>query len=243
MKKILKIAGFGALLAYFPVILAFVSIDKHKTLCRDIKSEISDSIANKFITAEDIRNLTLEKYPDILGKPLNKINTEAMEHFFEKYPAIENCEVYYSLGGVLHIDVKQKQPVLRVFNGNASWYIDEDGDRMPLSGKHTAHILVANGHIEKIKNKNDLYVLAMFINDDPFWRSQIEQIYVDRNGEYILIPRVGDHTIEFGSIDNMEKKFRNLKALYQNGWDAREWNLYNKVSLKYNGQIVCSKVN
>lgn len=243
MKKILKLLGFGALLAYFPVILAFVSFDRHKTLCHDIKSEISDSIANKFISSEDIRNIALEKYPDILGKPIEDINTEKMEHFFEKYPAIENCEVYYTLGGVLHIDVKQKRPVLRVFNRNMSWYIDEDGDRMPLSTKHTAHILVANGHIDKIKNKEELFDLAMFINNDPFWRSQIEQIYVDRNGEYILIPRVGDHTIEFGGIDKMETKFRNLKALYQNGWDAREWNLYNKVSLKYNGQIVCSKVN
>lgn len=242
MKKILKISGIGVLLIYFPVILAFVSFDKHKTLCRDIESEISDSVANRFITAKEVRDVVLEKYPDILGTPLDKINTDMMEHFFEKYPAIENCEVYYTIGGVLHVDIKQKEPVLRVFDNRGSYYIDEDGSKMPLSTKYTAHVLVANGHIERLKEKEDLFNLAMFINDDTFWKAQIEQIYVNSRGEFILIPRVGNHTIEFGSIDRIETKFRNLKALYRDGWNAREWNLYNKVSLKYNGQIVCSKV-
>ena len=49
------------------------------------------------------------------------------------------------------------------------------------------------------------------------------------------------HIIEFGSIYQMDEKFRNLYALYTHGWDAREWNLYTKVNLKYNGQIVCTK--
>ncbi len=243
MKRVLKTLGVGVILVYFPVMLAFVSYDKHKTLCRGIESEISDSVANRFISAQEVKDVVLEKYPDILGKPLDKINTEEMEHFFEKYPAIKNCEVFYTLSGILHVDIKQKEPVLRVFDRSGSCYLDEDGNKMPLSTKHTAHVLVANGYINKLKNREDLFHLAMFINDDPFWRSQIEQIYVDKKGEFILIPRVGDHKIEFGGADRMETKFRNLKALYQNGWDAREWNLYNKVSLKYNGQVVCSKVN
>jgi len=231
----------GLLLAYFPVMLAFVSFDKHNTLCRDIASEINDSVANRFITSEEVRDIVLEKYPDILGTPLDDINTDEMEHFFEKYSAIENCEVYYSVSGVLHVDITQKKPLLRVFDKNGSYYLDKKGNKMPLSSSYTAHVLVANGYIERLKDKNDLFELAVFINSDPFWRSQIEQIYVDRKGEFNLIPRVGDHTVEFGGLDRMETKFRNLKALYVDGWNAREWNLYKKVSLKYNGQVVCSK--
>ncbi len=229
---------------YFPVMLAFVSVDKQGIICREIKSEICDSVDNKFITAIEIRTLTLEKYPGILGRKANDINTEDMELFFEKHPAINNCEVYYTLGGALHVEIEQKEPVLRVFDGSTkSYYLDRDGLKMPLSLKHTAHVLVANGNIKKLKNQSDLFDLALFISNDLFWRSQIEQIYVDKRGEFILAPRVGDHLIEFGGIDNMISKFGNLKALYQNGWDVREWNMYRKVSLKYNGQIVCSKVN
>jgi cell division protein FtsQ len=241
MKKILKIGGLGLLLAYFPVMLAFVSFDKHNTLCRDIASEINDSVANRFITSEEVRDIVLEKYPDILGTPLDDINTDEMEHFFEKYSAIENCEVYYSVSGVLHVDITQKKPLLRVFDKKGSYYLDKKGNKMPLSSSYTAHVLVANGYIERLKDKKDLFELAVFINSDPFWRSQIEQIYVDRKGEFNLIPRVGDHTFYFFCLSRLAPPFRPLKALYVDGWNAREWNLYKKVSLKYNGQVVCSK--
>ena len=235
--------GFSVLVMYFPVMLAFVSVDRDGVVCREVRSEINDSVVNRFITADEIRTLTLEKYPGILGRLTDDINTEDMELFFEKHPAINNCEVYSTLGGVLHIEIDQKEPVLRAFNETGkSYYLDREGEKMPLSLKHTAHVLVANGHINKLKNSGDLFDLAQFINGDLFWRSQIEQIYVDTRGEFVLAPRVGDHLIEFGTIENMGVKFRNLKALYQNGWDVREWNMYRKVSLKYNGQIVCSKV-
>jgi cell division protein FtsQ len=244
MRRLYQILGFSVLVMYFPVMLAFVSVDRDGVLCREVRSEINDSVVNRFITADEIRILTLEKYPGILGRLTDDINAEEMELFFEKHPAINNCEVYSTLGGVLHIEIDQKVPVLRVFDGvGKSYYLDREGEKMPLSLKHTAHVLVANGHINKLKNSGDLFDLAQFINGDLFWRSQIEQIYVDTKGEFVLAPRVGDHLIEFGTIENMRVKFRNLKALYRNGWDAREWNIYRKVSLKYNGQIVCSKVN
>ncbi len=243
MRRLNQILGFSVLVLYFPVILAFVAVDKHGIVCREIHSEICDSVANRFVSADEVRALVLEKYPGILGRAADGINTEGMELFFEKHPAINNCEVFYTLGGVLHVEVEQKEPILRVFNGSGkSYYLDRDGLIMPLSSKHTAHVLVANGHINRLSKKDDLFDLALFIINDSFWRSQIEQIYVDSRGEFILAPRVGDHIIEFGGAENMSVKFRNLKALYQTGWDVREWNMYKKVSLKYNGQIVCSKV-
>jgi cell division protein FtsQ len=88
---------------------------------------------------------------------------------------------------------------------------------------------------------DDLILLSKTIYDDPFWKAQIEQVYVDQHGEFILAPRVGDHLIEFGNINDMSIKFRNLKALYKQGWDTREWNLYKRINLKYKGQVVCTK--
>ena len=243
MRRLVKILGFGALVMYFPVILGFVSADRNNTVCNNIIAEVNDSVSNRFISAYELKLLVLQKYPGILGKNINDVNTENMEHFFEKNPSIENCEVYFSIGGALHVEVKQKDPVLRVFEDPYhSYYLDDEGKKMPVSTKHTAHVLVANGYISRLKDRDELFRLAKFIKDDDFWRSQIEQIYVTSKGEIELIPRVGDHIVEFGTADRMEKKFRNLKALYRNGWDAREWNVYKKVSLKYNGQIVCSKV-
>jgi cell division protein FtsQ len=132
---------------------------------------------------------------------------------------------------------------------------------MPLSDKYSAHVLVASGHLNEPYSKRytrnlraqsaqnvdnsgslllDLYQLAEYIYNDKFWRAQIEHIYV-LNNEFEMVPRVGTHIIEFGGIDNFEKKFRNLKALYLKGLPETGWNNYNTVNLKYNNQVICTK--
>ncbi len=226
---------------YFPVMFSFIMVDKDGVVCGEIVSSISDSIENQFIDTEEIKDLVLEKYPGVLGSQMTNVDCNEMEGFFEKHPAIENCEVYFTYGGALHVEVSQREPLLRVFDNNSSYYLDMYGQKMPLFKNHSAHVLVANGFIKRVA-ADDLLLVASKIYNDSFWKAQIEQIYVDDHGELTLAPRVGDHLIEFGSVEDVELKFRNLKALYKNGWDAREWNLYKKVSLKYKGQVVCTKV-
>lgn len=226
---------------YFPLMFSFIAVDKSKTVCGEISPAICDSVENKFITQEDIRDIVLGKFTGILGRRMSEVDCNEVEEFFTKHPAVENCEVYFTYGGALHIDVTQREPLVRVFDGNDSYYLDVEGRKMPLFKNHSAHALVAAGFIKRLPSINDLVLISKNINNDAFWKAQIEQVYVDEHGELILVPRVGDHLIEFGSIEDMDKKFRNLKALYKKGWDTREWNLYKKVNLKYKGQIVCSK--
>jgi cell division protein FtsQ len=86
-----------------------------------------------------------------------------------------------------------------------------------------------------------VYKLAEFITNDKFWNSQIEQIYVNNNYEFELIPRVGSHIIELGRAEDLNEKFENLKILYLRGFNNLGWNQYEKISLKYKNQVVCTK--
>lgn len=241
MKKWKNIVLLVVTVIYFPVIFSFVSVSNEQMVCRVIRPFVCDSVDNQFVNRDEIRNIALEKYRGILGRKMSEVNCEAMECFFKKHPAVESCEVYITYGGTLHIEVSQREPILRVFDGDSSYYLDARGDMMPLFKNYTAHVLVASGYVSELESKNDLVLLSSWINNDEFLKAQIEQIYVTKQGEFIMVPRVGDHIIEFGSLNRMEEKFRNLKALYKHGWDSREWNLYKKVNLKYNGQVVCTK--
>ena len=241
MRRLKKIAWVSVVVLYFPIIFSFISIGKDKVVCGVISSSIQDSVENRFISPEEIRTLVLEKYPGVLGRKVKEINTEDMELFFEKHPAVNNCEIYFTYGGSLHVDVTQREPLVRVFDANGSYYLDMDGLKMPVFRNYSAHTLVAAGYIGRLNEADGLVRISKIIYDDPFWKAQIEQLYVNEKGEVILVPRVGDHLIEFGELERMEEKFRNLRALYNQGWDAREWNLYKKVNLKYKGQVVCTK--
>ena len=88
----------------------------------------------------------------------------------------------------------------------------------------------------------NLYKLSTYITEDKFLKSQIEQIYVDPNGEFELIPRIGNHIILVGGAENLEDKFERLFVFYKYGLSKTGWSKYNIINIKFKNQIVCSKI-
>jgi cell division protein FtsQ len=92
-----------------------------------------------------------------------------------------------------------------------------------------------------IKNSilKDIYYLVNHVSGDDFWSAQIDQIYVDGNNEIDLIPRVGNHKIRLGTVENLEGKLRNLETFYDDVLPVVGWNKYSLINLEYKDQIVC----
>jgi len=87
----------------------------------------------------------------------------------------------------------------------------------------------------------ELFELAHYINGDRFWKAQIQQIFVNEDGEFELIPLVGAHVIVFGAFDKPDVKFSNLETFYRNGLSVKGWNTYDVINLKYEGQVIATK--
>jgi len=263
MQIVKNILIWGILIAYLIVAMSFVTERRKQVVCNDIKVFLVDNTEHKFVTENEIKDLLNKKGKSVMGIKIDEINTQEIEERINKNGAIRKAAVYVTVNGDVRVDIAQRNPMFRVINKKEqSNYIDDDGKKMPLSRKYTAHVLVANGHIVEHFELNktidilcdqkdvetpknyvicDLYVLSKFICDNDFWRSQIEQIYVNDNNEFELIPRVGAHQIIFGSIENYEKKFRNLRVFYEKGLNKVGWNNYTKINLKFDNQIVCTK--
>ncbi len=239
--KVKNMILWGLVLAYFPVLFAFVSNGKSKVVCSDVQVVVKDSLETGFITSAQMRNVLLKKYPAILGNALQEVDCEEIEQFIKKHEAIKSCEAYYTVGGRLNVELEQRKPICRVFSGYDSWYLDENGYEMPLFKQYAAHTLVVSGHMNKLDSLNEVIDFVKFINANEFWKAQIEQVYVESNGEFSLAPRVGDQIIHLGSLENYPVKMRNLYALYKNGLHPREWNNYKEINLKFEGQVICTK--
>ncbi len=263
MQIVKNILIWGLLIAYLVVAMSFASEQRKSVVCNDIKVFLVDDTENKFVTEEEIKNLLNKKGNSVMGIKISEINTQEIEEKIRKNGAIRKAEVYVTSNGDVRVDIAQRVPMFRVINKKKqSYYIDEEGKKMPLSRKYSAHVLVASGNIVEHFELNrtidilcdqrdvetpknyvicDLYVLSKFICDNEFWRSQIEQVYVNSENEFELIPRVGAHQIIFGSIENYEKKFRNLRIFYEKGLNKVGWNNYTKINLKFDNQIICTK--
>ena len=90
-----------------------------------------------------------------------------------------------------------------------------------------------------------LLTFVEFIEDDDFWRSEVVQIaaYTTSSGalEVELVPRSGRHTILFGRIEQVERKFDKLLRFYRSGLQNIGWDAYRTIDVRYNDQVVCKK--
>ncbi|MCQ2960415.1 MAG: hypothetical protein MJ198_09565 [Bacteroidales bacterium] len=236
--------------------LSFAEIERATLRCTDVVISIEKNPEHSdFVTEEDIYNIINSNRNMLIGLEIGEFDIAEIESTIEDNPTVLSCETYFTLKGELHINIKQRTPLLRVVSqNNRSFYIDENGYFMPLSEHASARVIVVTGEIydqyqpginivdiQESKVLQDAYAMAKYIRKDEMLLPLIEQIYVNENQEFVLGSKIGPSTIEFGAFDNYEIKFRNLKAFYQAEKVRENWNLYKALSLKFRNQIVCTK--
>jgi cell division protein FtsQ len=254
---------WAIILVYLIVVSGFMSEKQTGQLINSMDITILDEDRAHFIDENDVRDLLYGSKIPMLGEKCGVIRLKSIEEKLMQQQIIRSAEVYITERGVLNIDIQQREPFVRIFNSRGqSYYFDREGNIIPVSRSFSPFVLVVNGHInepfraDRIRNIGDfkhdslssrqrciydIFKLASYIEQDDFWSAQIQQIYVTSSGEFELIPRVGSHIIEFGRTDDMEEKFCKLRLLYLQGFNQLGWNLYSRINLKYNNQVVCIK--
>ena len=217
----------------------------------EVKIEPKEELA--FI--DSITVLSIMKGADssqnIMGSQQKRLKLDVMEGALEAYPFIDKADISLDLSGKLIVKIIQRQPLLRIIsNKGQSYYVAKNGYKMPLHEGFAPRVIIANGNIaETLADSSflstqigrDLLKIADWCYNDQFWQAQIEQLYVDNYMDILLIPKVGNHTIVFGSAEHIEDKFETLKTFYIKGLNAVGWDQYKKINLKYEGQIVAEK--
>ncbi len=153
--------------------------------------------------------------------------------------------------GNIHISIIQKQPVARIINKyGVNYYIDKKAKKFPVNNKFTSRVPVISGNIEEtlsstdsIQTKilKDAYVLVQFLRSNELWNAETEQVYVNENFDFEIIPKLGDHTIIIGNVDDLENKFSKLELFYQQGLNYVGWDKYKTINVKFDNQVVCTK--
>jgi cell division protein FtsQ len=245
------------------VMLGFAGSTQKARVCNEIRIDIDHSNGNFFVEEEDINAMVYHEIDTVIGRSIAAIDAERLERKINNHPSVSNTEVYKTIDGQLVIQVEQRTPIVRIFTLNSdSYYLDKEGKAMPPSQQYTSRVLVANGHIydsflevntlniaqasDSIKMRSmvdDVFAFATFIRKSEFWQAQIEQLYVNKDFDIELIPRVGNHRIVFGDAADIKEKFEKLKIFYSKGLSKTGWNEYSVINLKYANQVVCKKRN
>lgn len=255
-QTLLSIKRFGVaigLLAFVLIVTAAVERKKELGVAGTVVNVTPLDGGHWLIDSSDVVKIIERSFGMTLdGQAAGLVDEDRIERLLEEDAFVKNAEVTMAANSQLNIDIEQRQPILRIIdNVGASYYIDGDGNKIPTSPHYTARTLVATGDIqphtpEFMSRRNrheirDLFELTHFIIADELWSALFEQIYVNKRGEFVLIPKVGDQTIIFGDLADMESKFRRLRIFYEEGISREGWQKYHSIDLRFKGQVVCEK--
>jgi cell division protein FtsQ len=262
LKKILKIVMWVALVAGAVVLLAFSNMEQSGSRIKRVNVFVAYGQADVLITPAILDTMIRKTKGELKGKSMDFINTAALATLLRNEPYVKKVDVYETNDGYLNIDVVQREPVLRIVNkSQEGFYLDREGYALPLHPEYPAHVLVASGFITdsflrnpKLKaslpeegSKPDslidrLYMLAMVLSGDTYFRNTFDQIYVNEQKEFELVPKKGNHVVQLGVTDDLEQKLGKLLVFYNKGLNEIGWNKYHVINIKYKNQVICSKL-
>jgi len=234
------------------LVYAATTIKKENSSLVNIKIDTLGETKSVLIE-KDIRNIIERTYGyDLVGVPVNDIDVLSVEDLLKNVPHIKDANVYIDAQKRVHINVQPRKAILRVVDEfGSNYFLDEDGVRLPVSTNFTPRVLVAHGSVPQYHDRifiekegvlYDIYKLSVAIKNDSFLSAQIDQVYINKNMEAELIPKIGNQEIRFGKIENIEDKLENLVAFYKDGIAYKGWKTYNTIDLRYDKQVVCNKI-
>ena len=195
---------------------------------------------SSFLKQETVNKLLIENNADASAIRKDKLDLNKLEKAVSSDPMVEKSEVFVTIDGVLKAVVKQKTPIVRVFDGKRSFYIDYKGNTMPLSANFTARVPLVLGVIRK-QNSEALAELFRKIYDDAFLKKNIIAIQIMPSGSLKMLNRNFDYQIDFGGAKNVDAKFRNYKAFFQKAVVDSSLYKYRKIDLRFTQQVICTK--
>ena len=242
LKKILSILSVVVLAGYL-VYSVTAMTDRHEDtrLCRGVDLHITDSLHFDLIDEEMVLGVLQEHSIDPVGLPLEEIDPEKIEATLLMHPLVGKVQCYKTAGDLLRINLSSKVPLVRVINNRGQdFYVDSKGEILTQRSL-AVQLPVATGYIDRQFAANELLQVVRELDRSEFWKAQVEQINVTKDGQIERVPRVGDHLLILGTADNVEQKLERLMNFYEKGLDNVGWNKYRSISVAYDGQVVCKK--
>lgn len=250
VKRLVKLMIWGFAGVVILASIAFSSKKQSDKFINDLYIEIDNQYQNYFVDTEDVKaliNNSSETY--LLSTTLGRLDLKQIENRVYKNKFVSEANAYLDLHGNLVVSIKQRRPIARIFNNKGDdFYISSEGMLLPVSNKYTARVLLVSfenekdfqlENIQQTEAGKKLMDVLKYIDSSIFWKAQIAEVSIDRQGELRLYPQVTKQEILFGLPEEIDEKFRKLMVFYQKVLPAKGWNTYQTVNLKFANQLVC----
>jgi len=257
MNKALQLTAIALCTAGVLVLLGFVGSLRSTAICEALDVTYKGDTLG-LLPESVVRNLVNEGPHVPVGTPLGEIDTRNIEQSIRKLPHVKTAVVYKTIDCRLILELEERIPIARVISRSGTHALmDREGYLLSLSPYRNLRLPVISGALEFSPDMvearahvgdegmdpalEECFHFALKLREDELWTKQFQHIVRDAQGDILVYPQVGSHTINFGNTARLDEKFDALSTFYTQGMDASRWNKYSAINLKYKDQIVCTK--
>jgi len=143
------------------------------------------------------------------GLPIGNLNLNALEKYLQTIRWVKHAELFLDNTQSLQVKIEQRIPIARIFttSGN-SFYIDKEGWKLPLKQLTVLRLPVFTNFPsdqEKLSKPdslllNDILHFTKAVQSDTFFMAQTAQVNIALNGDFEMVPTVGDHVVLIGIL-------------------------------------------
>ena len=234
--------------AVLAVLVIVANVARSRSQVRGVEVAIRYGDTPQLVSRQAVVDTVLRRVPNLLRLSVKSVDCSRVAAAARRVPYLTHVSASVSVSGKVVVRADQRRPVARLYYGTRELYLDADGALFPTSPMGYCNVLVAGGDfIESLRldslnaQLTAIWRLAAYLDHEDDYRDLIDQIYIERDGDMMMVPKVGDHVIELGSVDDLDTKFSNLLTFYRKGMPRAGWDTYSKISLKFKGQVVCTK--
>ncbi len=217
--------------------------------CKTVEVQIFGiEAAEKFVDENDVLN-TVQSVcgQNPIGKATGSFNLRKIEAELQKNAWIKSAQLFFDNASVLKVKIYEREPVARVFTVNGStYYIDTALKMLPLSDKFSARLPLFTGFPSDgiVLSAADSSLLrevrdiSIALQKDTFCMAMIDQVDINAQRNFEMIPKVGNQLIVFGNAEDAGIKFDKLKLFYKNILVKTGWSKYSVINVQYKNQVV-----
>jgi len=232
------------------VLLVIAWKAKEEKKCSAIQIElVGENTAALFIDEKEILQIIHEQGVKE-GQAIGSLNLSTLEKYLETIRWVKHVELFLDNAQVLQVKIEQRIPIARIFTASGnSFYIDKEGLQLPLKQLTVLRLPVFTNFPtdqQKLSKPdslllNDILHFTKAVQNDSFFTAQTAQVNIASNGDFELVPTVGDHLVLIGSVENIEDKLNRLYTFYKKVWVQSGLNAYQVIDCRFDNQIVALK--
>ena len=210
---------------------------------------VGENTAALFIDEKEILQIIHEQGVKE-GQSIGELNLNILEKYLETIRWVKHVELFLDNAQVLQVKIEQRIPIARIFTASGnSFYIDKEGLQLPLKQLTVLRLPVFTNFPSDQQNLskpdslllNDILHFTKAVQNDSFFIAQTAQVNIAVNGDFELVPTVGDHLVLIGSVENIEDKLNRLYTFYKKVWVQSGLNAYQVIDCRFDNQIVALK--